>query len=59
MGKMPVILVDRQELGDFRTVQSAVDSVPVGNSEWVRIHVTTGDYWFACHLELGLQNISH
>ncbi|GJN33295.1 hypothetical protein PR202_gb21877 [Eleusine coracana subsp. coracana] len=39
------ITVARQGPGDFRTVQSAVDSVPDGNSEWIRIHVAAGDYW--------------
>ncbi|TVU37451.1 hypothetical protein EJB05_10767 [Eragrostis curvula] len=36
--------VDWQGRGDFRTVQSAVDSVPDGNSDWIRIHVTAGEY---------------
>ncbi|KAL6841859.1 hypothetical protein ACP4OV_028371 [Aristida adscensionis] len=39
------ITVDRQRRGDFWTVQSAVDSVPDGNREWIRIYVKEGDYW--------------
>lgn len=32
--------------GDFTTVQSAVNSVPDGNRDWVRIHVKRGTYKF-------------
>ncbi|KAL6841861.1 hypothetical protein ACP4OV_028373 [Aristida adscensionis] len=39
------ITVDARGDGDFTTVQSAVSSVPDGNREWVRIHVTAGSYW--------------
>ncbi|XP_062186770.1 probable pectinesterase 66 [Phragmites australis] len=39
------ITVDEQGRGDFRTVQSAVNSVPDGNREWIRIHVMAGSYW--------------
>ncbi|RLN34379.1 hypothetical protein C2845_PM03G14770 [Panicum miliaceum] len=39
------ITVDRhQGRGDFRTVQSAVDSVPDGNRNWIKIHVNAGSY---------------
>uniref|UniRef100_A0ACD5YYL8 Uncharacterized protein n=1 Tax=Avena sativa TaxID=4498 RepID=A0ACD5YYL8_AVESA len=38
------ITVDQQGGGDFRSVQSAVDSVPDGNREWIRIHVKSGSY---------------
>lgn len=39
------ITVDRQGRGDFPTVQSAVDSVPDGNRDWIKIHVHAGSYW--------------
>uniref|UniRef100_A0A0E0LP76 pectinesterase n=1 Tax=Oryza punctata TaxID=4537 RepID=A0A0E0LP76_ORYPU len=38
------ITVDHRGGGDFRTVQAAVDSVPDGNREWIRIHVKKGNY---------------
>ncbi|TVU37470.1 hypothetical protein EJB05_10786, partial [Eragrostis curvula] len=39
------ISVDWRGQGDFLTVQSAVNSVPDGNREWVRIYVKSGSYW--------------
>ncbi|CAL5061291.1 unnamed protein product [Urochloa decumbens] len=39
------ITVDRQGRGDFSTVQSAVDAVPDGNRDWIKIHVNAGSYW--------------
>ncbi|CAM0907108.1 unnamed protein product [Alopecurus aequalis] len=38
------ITVDQQGSGDFRRVQSAVNMVPDGNREWIRIHVKSGSY---------------
>uniref|UniRef100_A0A0E0LP75 Pectinesterase n=1 Tax=Oryza punctata TaxID=4537 RepID=A0A0E0LP75_ORYPU len=38
------ITVDQQGGGDFRLVQSAVNFVPDGNSEWIKIHVKAGSY---------------
>ncbi|XP_044969463.1 probable pectinesterase 66 [Hordeum vulgare subsp. vulgare] len=38
------ITVDRNGRGDFRRIQSAVNLVPDGNREWVRIHVRAGGY---------------
>uniref|UniRef100_A0A8R7PB65 pectinesterase n=2 Tax=Triticum urartu TaxID=4572 RepID=A0A8R7PB65_TRIUA len=38
------ITVDSQGGGDFWSVQSAVNLVPDGNREWVRIHVRAGSY---------------
>jgi len=40
------IVVDQSGHGDFTTVQSAVNSVPDGNRDWVRIHVKRGTYKF-------------
>jgi pectinesterase len=36
------ITVDCHGRGDVRTVQSAVDSVPDGNRDWIKIHVMAG-----------------
>jgi hypothetical protein len=36
--------VDQQGGGDFRLVQSAVNFMPDGNREWIRIHVKSGSY---------------
>ncbi|XP_006658052.3 probable pectinesterase 66 [Oryza brachyantha] len=36
--------VDQRGGGDFRSVQSAVNFVPDGNREWIRIHVKAGSY---------------
>ncbi|KAI5008492.1 hypothetical protein ZWY2020_009540 [Hordeum vulgare] len=38
------ITVDQGGGGDYRTVQSAVDAVPDGNTQWVKIHVKQGSY---------------
>ena len=40
------IVVDQSGHGDFTTVQSAVNSVPDGNRDWVRIHIKRGTYRF-------------
>lgn len=31
---------------EFKTVQSAIDAVPVGNTEWVIVHLRSGIYRF-------------
>jgi pectinesterase len=50
-GPAPVALrtitVDQRGGGDFRLVQSAVNFVPDGNREWIRIHVKSGSYRYA------------
>lgn len=38
------IVVSRNGGGDFTSVQSAVDSVPFGNDQWIRVHVAAGVY---------------
>ncbi|XP_044964587.1 probable pectinesterase 66 isoform X2 [Hordeum vulgare subsp. vulgare] len=38
------ITVDQNGGGDYRTVQSAVNAVPDGNRQWVRIYVKQGSY---------------
>ncbi|XP_057493187.1 putative pectinesterase 52 [Actinidia eriantha] len=38
------INVDKSGTGNFATVQAAVDSVPAGNSQWIRISVKPGLY---------------
>ncbi|KAM0836176.1 hypothetical protein ACQ4PT_062479 [Festuca glaucescens] len=41
---LKTITVDQHGGGDFRHVQSAVNFVPDGNREWIRIHVKSGSY---------------
>ncbi|KAL9237476.1 hypothetical protein vseg_012019 [Gypsophila vaccaria] len=38
------IVVDINGNGNFKSIQAAIDSVPVGNSKWVIIHVRKGIY---------------
>ncbi|ONK67599.1 uncharacterized protein A4U43_C05F1760 [Asparagus officinalis] len=38
------ITVDQSGNGDFKTVQEAIDSVPDGNKDWIKIHVNQGVY---------------
>ncbi|KAI3941645.1 hypothetical protein MKX01_018235 [Papaver californicum] len=38
------ITVDKSGNSDFSTIQSAIDSIPVNNNEWIRIQVKSGVY---------------
>lgn len=38
------IIVDQSGNGDFTKIQSAINSVPSGNTEWIRIIVRPGTY---------------
>uniref|UniRef100_A0A453GZJ1 Pectinesterase n=1 Tax=Aegilops tauschii subsp. strangulata TaxID=200361 RepID=A0A453GZJ1_AEGTS len=38
------ISVNHSGRGDFKHIQQAIDSIPDGNSEWIRIHVAAGTY---------------
>jgi pectinesterase len=38
------IFVNRNGGADFKSVQHAVDSVPFGNDQWIRVHVAAGVY---------------
>ncbi|RLM92381.1 hypothetical protein C2845_PM08G11120 [Panicum miliaceum] len=38
------IFVNRNGSADFESVQHAVDSVPFGNGQWIRVHVAAGVY---------------
>ncbi|KAF3340516.1 pectinesterase 67 [Carex littledalei] len=38
------IYVSSNGNGNFQSIQAAIDSIPDGNSEWVRIHVEKGVY---------------
>ena len=44
------ITVDSKGGGDFRRIQAAVNLVPDGNREWVRIHVRAGRYRFVFYI---------
>ncbi|URE03388.1 pectinesterase [Musa troglodytarum] len=39
-----VIIVDQSGQGSFTTLQSAIDSLPDGNSQWIQIYVKQGTY---------------
>ncbi|XP_038971900.1 probable pectinesterase 53 [Phoenix dactylifera] len=39
-----IIKVNHHGAGDFKTIQEAINSVPVNNSQWIRIHVSAGVY---------------
>ncbi|KAL6850026.1 hypothetical protein ACP4OV_020653 [Aristida adscensionis] len=38
------IYVNQNGSADFKSIQDAVDSIPLGNSQWIRIHVAAGVY---------------
>lgn len=38
------IIVDIEGKGDYTSVQKAIDAVPVGNSNWIIVHVRKGIY---------------
>ncbi|KFK37475.1 hypothetical protein AALP_AA4G261800 [Arabis alpina] len=38
------ITVDLNGAGDYKTVQSAIDSIPLENQDWIRILIKTGTY---------------
>lgn len=38
------IYVDQSGKGNFRTIQSAIDSVPSNNNKWVCIYIKAGTY---------------
>ncbi|MEN2454399.1 pectinesterase family protein, partial [Bacillus sp. JR_15] len=39
-----VLVVDQKENGSFRTVQSAIDAIPVNNQQRVTIYIKNGVY---------------
>lgn len=38
------IFVNRNGGADFKSIQEAIDSVPLGNDQWIRVHVAAGVY---------------
>lgn len=38
------VVVSHNGKGDFRTIQAAIDSVPSGNNNWIRIYLKHGTY---------------
>ncbi|KAI4976966.1 probable pectinesterase 29 [Hordeum vulgare subsp. vulgare] len=38
------IFVDHTGRGDFKSIQAAIDAVPFGNNQWIRVHVAAGTY---------------
>ncbi|XBH82143.1 hypothetical protein VPH35_070844 [Triticum aestivum] len=45
------ISVNHSGRGDFKHIQQAIDSIPDGNSEWIRIHVAAGTYREKVHIK--------
>ncbi|EOA34108.1 hypothetical protein CARUB_v10021607mg [Capsella rubella] len=41
---VPTIVVDKYGYGNFKTIQSAIDSVPFGRNYWTKIYVRQGLY---------------
>ncbi|KAM0833979.1 hypothetical protein ACQ4PT_063919 [Festuca glaucescens] len=39
------IYVNNKQPADFKSVQAAIDSTPLGNKQWIRIHVAAGVYF--------------
>jgi pectinesterase len=38
------ISVSNKKPADFKSIQAAIDSIPFGNNQWIRIHVDGGVY---------------
>lgn len=36
-----------QSSSQYRTVQSAIDSIPAENNQWIKIHIKAGTYKYA------------
>ncbi|XP_022157021.1 uncharacterized protein LOC111023848 [Momordica charantia] len=39
------IVVNKFGRGNFRTIQSAIDSIPFGSTKWIRVQISAGTYW--------------
>ncbi|KAL5859264.1 hypothetical protein ACOSQ4_000560 [Xanthoceras sorbifolium] len=39
------IVVDQYGHGNFTNIQNAIDSLPSGNTQWIRIQISSGKYW--------------
>ncbi|XP_021774265.1 probable pectinesterase 67 [Chenopodium quinoa] len=50
IGGNRTIVVDVNGNGDYKSVQAAIDAVPVGNSNWVTIHLRKGIYREKVHI---------
>lgn len=40
------ITVNQSGQGNFTTIQNAVDSIPAGNTQWIRIQISPGKYQY-------------
>ena len=43
---MQIITVDKNGFGNFKTIQAAIDSIPPGNNNWIKIQINTGIYTY-------------
>ncbi|KAL5791964.1 hypothetical protein ACOSP7_000558 [Xanthoceras sorbifolium] len=39
------IVVNQYGHGNFTNIQNAIDSLPSGNTQWIRIQISSGKYW--------------
>ncbi|KAM6578637.1 hypothetical protein CsatB_030474 [Cannabis sativa] len=39
-----IITVDKKGSGDFNTIQAAIDSIPSGNTQWIKIQISPATY---------------
>lgn len=46
------ITVGQSGKTDFKTIQSAIDSVPAGNSQWIHIQISSGVYKYILPFQL-------
>lgn len=44
---IPTIYVDKSGHGNYSTIQSAIDSVPPYNQDWICIYITAGTYRYS------------
>lgn len=45
-GPLKTIQVSQTEEAQFKTIQSAIDTIPLNNSLWTRIQISSGTYRF-------------
>ncbi|XP_061972592.1 probable pectinesterase 55 [Populus nigra] len=38
------IVVDQSGMGNFRTIQEAIDSIPANNDQWIKVQINPGTY---------------
>jgi pectinesterase len=46
------ITVSQSRVANFKTIQSAIDTVPAGNSQWIHIRISPGVYRYISLFQL-------